>query len=85
MTIANGDLDVLIHNSGNNWGAPLEEYVSICSALLSLARFCLVSSAWIEPPAPFHFNAEAPSPPSKISSAEDHPHWIYCRDECARA
>lgn len=21
------DLDVLIHNSGNNWGAPFEEYV----------------------------------------------------------
>ena len=23
------DLDVLVHNSGNNWGAPLEEYVSL--------------------------------------------------------
>ena len=21
------DLDVLVHNSGNNWGAPFEEYV----------------------------------------------------------
>ena len=23
------DLDVLVHNSGNNWGAPFEEYVQL--------------------------------------------------------
>jgi hypothetical protein len=31
------DLDVLVHNSGNNWGAPFEEYVLFVLKELTIA------------------------------------------------
>jgi NAD(P)-dependent dehydrogenase (short-subunit alcohol dehydrogenase family) len=59
------DLDVLVHNSGNNWGAPLEEYVSpYPSRALIVARLSLVQSPRTKPPETIYSDSKVTPAPS---------------------
>lgn len=76
------DLDVLIHNSGNNWGAPFEEYVFFFPMKLIIARFRMDSCLGIKFTTTIHTNPETiPSPP-EVFFTPDYPYWIHCRNWC---
>lgn len=84
------DLDVLVHNSGNNWGAPFEEYVTpfvpcnLSVAVLTVARLGVVQGTWIEPATPLHNNSETPPPLTKIEITSNYTYWLGIGDWCPR-
>ena len=86
------DLDVLVHNSGNNWGAPFEEYVlpplpydayhPMPLTNNSPARRSMVPCLRIKSPKTLHINTETPPLTSQIPISTNNPHWLHLRDQC---
>ena len=80
------DLDVLVHNSGNNWGAPFEEYVPVpvplkhSYHLTCVARRSMVQSPRIEPPKTIHTDPKTAPLTSQIPVSQNNPHRLDFRN-----